>query len=184
MEDMGIDKYDCLFIANSTDYIEYEYFVNLRMYVSKGGRGIVFQHAMLGRPGVRNNPFGDRTPFPDIVPRMADRAEMSEVVIAAKHSALGRIQPGTVMRHMYNDHIIPETGPGAEVIVKNRDENPVVAVGEHGLGKVIFDGNVNINSGAAGEITGLEGFNALIARHGVEWLTGKELIGGGEESGP
>ncbi len=175
-----IYEYDCLFIANSGNYVEHEYFGNLQMYAGEGGRGVVIQHAMLGRPGVRNNPFGERTPFMDIVPRMAGRAETFELVIAAKHPAVGGAEPGTVMRQMYYDHIVPELGRDAEVVVENKHGNPVVAVGKYGLGKVIFDGNVNISAGEEPD-SGLVGFNAHIARHGVEWFTGVNLIESGKE---
>lgn len=167
-----IEKYDCLFIMVSNSYMESEYFGNLPRFVKEGGRGVLFQHNMLGRPG--RYPFGQRMPFPEMVAGMAERAEIDEVIIKRKHPALGNLEPGTVMRHMYYDHIVPETGPEVEVLAVNRDNNPVVAGGEVGKGKVIFDGNINIPDDSNTDAD-IERFNAHLAKHAIEWFTGIQL---------
>ena len=74
---------------------------------------------------------------------------------------------------MYYDHITPRVGSKGVVLAADDTGAPVVVAGEAGKGKVVFDGNVNIDNQDKPAV--LAGFNAVLARGAVEWFTGIKL---------
>lgn len=166
-----LDRFDCVFILQTSAVNRNDYFHNLRRYVTEGGGGVLFQHDMCGRPG--RAVFGTKTPFPEICPNAPGRKDARKLVVKAQHPALAGSAVGTVHEHMYYDHLNPTVGPKGTAIAVDQAGDPVVIAGAAGAGKVIFDGNVNLT--IKNEDEPLTGFNALLARGAVEWFTGVAL---------
>ncbi len=166
----ALDKYDCVFVFQSKSISRDDYLKNLRRYVIEGGRGLVLQHDLCG---FERSPFGRTTPFPEICVDALGRKDDRELVIRAAHSAVGGLPAGKGMEHMYYDHLLLSPGPQGVTVVADKDGNSVVVLGLAGSGKVLFDGNINIDSGD--KEAPLTGFNALLARGVLEWFTGVKL---------
>jgi len=168
-----IEPYDCILIFQTRALEERDYFDTLVRYVKDGGRGVLFQHDLCG---FGRYPFGERTPFPEVSPYADGRKDLTRVRAATTHPVLPGMKKGDVGEHMYYDHITPKAGPNATIVAEDERGNPVVVVGTAGKGKVIFDGNVNIDHRDKG--VALTGLNAVIARGAVEWFTGVKLVRG------
>jgi len=165
----NLDRFDCVFLLQTTSISESDVMNNVRRYVLEGGGGVVFQHDLCG---FQRSPFGATTPFPEICKSAPDRRDAPEVKIAKEHFALPGLKKGEKVRHMYYDHMI--LAPGDKGVVLAEDEGrPVVVAGAAGAGKVIFDGNVNLTERNMDEPLTL--FNAVLARGAVEWMTGVRL---------
>ena len=165
-----LERYDCLFMLQNKLIKHDEYFHNLPRFVKEGGRGIVFQHDMCGRG---RGAFGKKTPFPEIVSHVSGRKDARDIFVKFMHPVAPGLKHGQKVRHMYYDHLFPKPGPNGKVVMENDDGEPVVVVGTAGLGKVVFDGNVNLTAHDKDEL--LTGFNAVIARGAVEWFTDVKL---------
>ena len=166
-----IDKYNCIFILQSRSVNKKDYFLNLQRYVKEGGGGVLFQHDMCG---FKRSIFGCKTPFPDICPGAQDRADAFILKVMKAHPVVETMKKGDTMRHMYYDHINPEPGKKAVVILADQKGKAVVIAGKDGYGKVVFDGNVNLTAKDKDKI--LMDINAVIAQGAVEWFTGTKLI--------
>jgi hypothetical protein len=180
-----LDKYDCVFIFQTTSITEEDFFINLPRYVKEGGRGVVIQHDLIG---YERSPFGKRNPFPEVVQYGKNRVDSKHIVdrylkdgnnliVKIEHPVVKPLAKGDTAKHMYYDHITALPGEKGIVVVVDGNNDPVVVVGTVGKGKVIFDGNVNI--GEDERESDLTGINAILARGAVEWFTGIELIEGG-----
>jgi hypothetical protein len=171
-----LDRFDCVFILQTSSINKEDYFHNLRRYVAEGGGGVVFQHDMCGRP--RRGAFDAKTPFPEIclqAPGRKGKNDANARTLKAKvaHPALGKSKAGETYEHMYYDHLTLKPGAKGVVIVDDADGDPVVVTGEIGHGRVLFDGNVNLT--VKDEDKPLTGFNAHLAKGAVEWFTGVVL---------
>ncbi len=122
-------------------------------------------------------PFGQVTPFPEIVVKAAEKVDAFNLRAVAAHPALPGLKAGDIREHMYYDHLALEIGPAARVLLEDEAGRPVVAAAEVGLGKVIFDGNVNMPDGMNVQRKGrLDDYiNGALMRGAVEWFTGVEL---------
>jgi Glycosyl hydrolase family 20, domain 2 len=167
-----LDRFDCVFIMQTKRVDRGDVFHGLRRYVIEGGRGVVFQHDMCGRPG--RSAFGAKTPFPEICSHAPGRKDALKVLAKVAHPVLTGAKPNDAFKHMYYDHLNPKPGPEGKVVVVDEEGDPVVIVGSVGLGKVIFDGNVNLTSN--NEDKPLVQFNAMLAKGAVEWFTGVKLL--------
>ncbi|MCM8830188.1 MAG: hypothetical protein NC824_04240 [Candidatus Omnitrophica bacterium] len=171
-----LDKYDCLFIMQG-NITENAYFINIPHYVKEGGRGVLFQHDLIGY--VRS-PFGQRTPFPEIVKYGKDRVDVKYVkdgdllTAVVDHPVLNPLKKGDSGRHLYYDHITAIPGDEGIVLLIDTNKSPVVVAGLSGKGKVIFDGTINLHLDETEKE--LSGINAIITKGAVEWFTGKKLI--------
>ena len=123
--------------------------------------------------GFGRYPFGQTTPFPEICPYANGRRDASNVTAVIEHPAMPGLKKDDKMWHMYYDHVTPKAGPKGVVLAVDDTGASVVVAGESGKGKVIFDGNVNIND--KDKEVPLAGFNAVLARGAVEWFTGVKL---------
>jgi len=166
-----LEPLDCVLLFQTRALEERDYFETLASYVKDGGRGVLFQHDLCG---FGRYPFGERTPFPEVSPYANGRKDLKKVKAVLAHPALPGMKKGDVLEHMYYDHITPKPGPDATVVVADEKGNPVVVVGTAGKGKVIFDGNCNINH--ADQSVALTGFNAVLAQGAIEWFTGVKLV--------
>ncbi|MBN1676369.1 MAG: hypothetical protein JXR37_35320 [Kiritimatiellae bacterium] len=169
-----LEPFDCVLIFQTRALEESDYFDTLVRYVKEGGRGVLFQHDLCG---FGRYPFGERTPFPEVSPYANGRKDLDKVKAVAAHAALPGMKTGDVQTHMYYDHVTPKPGPKGTVIVEDEKGNPVVVVGAAGKGKVIFDGNCNIDH--RDKSVALSGFNAVLAQGAVEWFTGVKLVRNG-----
>lgn len=169
-----LDQYDCVLIMQSRSLDRDDFFNTLPRYVREGGRGVLFQHDLCGMPRA---PFGQVTPFPEIVVKAAEKVDAFNLRAVAAHPALPGLKAGDVREHMYYDHLALEIGPAARVLLEDEAGRPVVAAAEVGLGKVIFDGNVNMPDGMNVQRKGrLDDYiNGALMRGAVEWFTGVEL---------
>ena len=168
-----LDPFDCVLLFQTRSLDEADWFNTLASYVKDGGRGVLFQHDLCG---FGRYPFGERTPFPEISPYANGRKDLKKVKAAVAHAVLPGMAKGQAIEHMYYDHITPKPGPTGTVVVEDDQGNPVVVLGTAGKGKVIFDGNVNVDH--ADKSVALTGFNAVLARGAVEWFTGVKLVRG------
>jgi len=167
----NLAKYDCVFLLQTRSANREDVFGNLKEYVEKGGGGVVFQHDLCG---YGRAPWGSLTPFPEISPRIAKYKESRRVKVKARHEAAGNLRPGVVLEHMYYDHLSPQVGAMGETVVEDMEGDAVVVVGKAGAGKVVFDGNVNLD--AKDQDVELVGANAALAQGAVEWIAGVKLI--------
>ena len=167
----NLAKYDCVFLLQTRSANREDVFGNLKEYVEKGGGGVVFQHDLCG---YGRAPWGSLTPFPEISPRIAKYKESRRVKVKARHEAASNLRPGTVLEHMYYDHLSPQVGEMGETVVEDMEGDAVVVVGKAGAGKVVFDGNVNLD--AKDQDVELVGANAALAQGAVEWIAGVKLI--------
>ncbi|MGI6087781.1 MAG: glycoside hydrolase family 20 zincin-like fold domain-containing protein [Kiritimatiellia bacterium] len=165
-----LQDYDCVFILQTRSVNRADYFDNLPRFVGEGGRGVLFQHDMCG---FGRYPFGQSTPFPEICPYADGRRDATNLVALLTHPAMPGLVQGSKTWHMYYDHITPRPGPSGVALAADEMGTPVVVAGEFGHGKVIFDGNINIDS--HNQETELSGFNAVLVRGAVEWFTGVKL---------
>lgn len=165
-----LQDYDCIFIFQTGSIIRSDYFDNLPRFVGEGGRGVLFQHDMCG---FGRYPFGQSTPFPEICPYANGRRDATNLVVLLEHPAMPGLTLGQATGHMYYDHITPRPGPQGVALVADETGTPVVVAGEFGHGKVIFDGNINIDR--HDQEAPLTGFNAALTRGAVEWFTGVKL---------
>jgi len=166
-----LEPYDCVLIFQTRSLDEADYFETLADYVRKGGRGVLFQHDLCG---FGRYPFGERTPFPEICPYANGRKDLKKVKAVTAHPVLPGMRKGQTLEHMYYDHITPKLGSSATVVAADEEGHPVVVLGSVGKGKVIFDGNCNIDH--RDKSVELSGFNAVLARGAVEWFTGVTLV--------
>lgn len=170
-----LDRFDCVFMLNSTAIDRFDYFQNLRDYVVKGGGGVLFEHALCG-----NKRFDTRTPFPEICRNAPERRELfsRKILAAAENPLLAEIAPGTEFQCMYVDFFEPVPGKDAFAVAVDPDKRTVAVAGKVGLGKVVFDGAISL-AGKNGtydcEDKELSGFNAMLAEKAVEWFTGVKL---------
>ncbi|OGV46078.1 MAG: hypothetical protein A2017_03960 [Lentisphaerae bacterium GWF2_44_16] len=165
-----LDRYDCIFIMQTSSVKKDDYFFNLPRYVNESGGGVIFQHEMCG---FGRFAFGQKTPFPEISPCASGRKDALEVIMEKENPVLPDMKKGANTTHMYYDHIIPKVGENGFAVVVDKDKEPIVVAGTSGYGKVVFDGNVNITKDDK-EST-LTDFNAAIAKGAVEWMTGVKL---------
>jgi hypothetical protein len=165
-----LKDYDCVFILQTRSVNRADYFDNLPRFVSEGGRGVLFQHDMCG---FGRYPFGQSTPFPEICPYADGRRDATNLVVQMTHPAMPGLAQGSKTWHMYYDHITPQPGPNGVTLAVDEMGMPVVVAGELGHGKVIFDGNINID--IYNQEAELSGFNAVLIRGAVEWFTGVKL---------
>ena len=166
-----LDRFDCVFILQTKKVDRGDVFHGLRRYVIEGGRGVVFQHDMCGRPG--RSAFGAKTPFPEVCSHAPGRKDARKVLAKLAHPVLPGAKPGDAFTHTYYDHLNPKPGPSGKVVVVDEQGDPVVVVGSVGLGKVVFDGNVNLTHNDHDRP--LKQINAVLAKGAVEWFTGVEL---------
>ncbi len=170
----ALDRYDCVLIMQSRSIDRDDFFNTLPRYVREGGRGVLFQHDLCGMPRA---PFGATNPFPEIVVKAAEKVDAFNLRVVENHPALPGLKAGDVREHMYYDHLALVTGPSARILLADEAGRPVVAAGEAGLGKVIFDGNVNapdtMNIGRKGPLG--DYINGVLMRGAVEWFTGVPL---------
>ena len=166
-----LDRFDCVFILQTTSVNRDDYFHGLARYVKQGGGGVLFQHDMCGRP--KRGVFGEKTPFPEVCSSAPGRTDARRLVVSSAHESIPGAKVGDVHEHMYYDHLELEPGPKGTVVAADEAGAPVVIAGEAGLGKVIFDGNVNLTASDQDEL--LTGFNAILAKGAVEWFTGVTL---------
>lgn len=170
-----LDKFDCVFVFQSSSLPEDDVFINLVRYVKEGGGGVVFQHDLVG---FGRSPLGKRTPFPSVCAKGSKRKDGTKLTATVDHPALGSLKKGDEADLMYIDYIVVEPGEAATVIARDGDGENVVAVGEVGHGKVAFDGNISLGSVGGtykGEERKLTGFNAILTQGLTEWMTGVKL---------
>ncbi len=166
-----LQDYDCIFIFQTGSVIRSDYFDNLPRFAGEGGRGVLFQHDMCG---FGRYPFGQSTPFPEICQYADGRRDATNLVVLLAHPAMPGLDRGDKTWHMYYDHITPRPGPRGVALAADETGAPVVVAGEFGRGKVIFDGNINIDK--HDQEAALTGFNAVLTRGAVEWFTGVKLV--------
>ena len=165
-----LDRYDCVFIMQTSSVNKDDYFFNLPRYVNESGGGVIFQHDMCG---FGRFAFGLKTPFPEISPCASGRKDSFDVVMEKENPVLPGMKKGEKAKHMYYDHIIPKVGEKGFAVIVDKDREPVVVAGTSGHGKVIFDGDVNITKDNKESI--LTDFNAALAKGAVEWMSGVKL---------
>ncbi len=132
---------------------------------------MLFQHDMCG---FGRYPFGQSTPFPEICQYADGRRDATNLVVLLAHPAMPGLVQGDKTCHMYYDHITPRPGPHGVALAADETGAPVVVAGEFGRGKVIFDGNINIDN--HDQEAALTGFNAVLTRGAVEWFAGVKLV--------
>ena len=79
--------------------------------------------------------------FPEICCGVDKRGVGNEAIIAAKHPVIKGYSIGHAVKHMYNDHMVLLPGL-SEILLKDKEGDPIVICGKHGKGKVIFDGTI------------------------------------------
>lgn len=87
-------------------------------------------------------------------------------------------EKGDSAKLMYVDWITPVPGENGNIIVKDKNGEPVVVVGKVDLGKVVFNGSVSlssVNNSYDAEVKPFYGLNAALAEGAVEWMTGVKL---------
>lgn len=139
--------------------------VALRKYVEEGG-GVMLAHDTAW--------FMD-SPFPEIATRGYPTKNVeavrhvvdTDLKVTASHPALGKLQPGTVFKPEFRDHMIFRPGRQGQVVITNTFGDPVYVLGEVGQGKVAFLGQYH------GYQKPLEGAEHQAFMGVVEWLLGK-----------
>ncbi len=114
----ALDKYDCVFMLQTTSLDNQDYLENLRRYVEEGGGGVLFQHDLCG---LRRGTLGEATPFPEICAR-GERQDGDAVTVVREHPALPGLQQGAQARLMYYDHVVPAPGGQGTVLVADDQE--------------------------------------------------------------
>jgi glycosyl hydrolase family 10 len=150
---------------------------NLRAYVADCGGAIVFFHDAVG---AKRSPFGMLPLFPEIVDlRTVERVESKEVQVAidpllADFQYLPNYGIKQTVKHMYDDHFTFICLNGKTLLSDIKTKKAVVAVGEVGKGRVVFDGMWGgKTTGQAGR---LEGIDKDVFLNTVKWcLAGKGL---------
>ena len=105
----------------------------LRVFVACGG-GLVLNHSSCGR----GKP---ETLFPEIVKKVSNRREDTILVVGEAEHPLVLGLPEEI-EHAYYDHLLMEPGPAGVVLVRDREDDPVVVIGMAGAGRVVFNGSV------------------------------------------
>ncbi len=90
----------------------------------------------------------------------------TDLVTDNDHPALGDITPRTIFSTEFNDHMIFEPGPNADVIIRNIFRDPVYVAGEVEKGRVIFSGCYYGYHGP------LEGTERDVLENVLRWLGG------------
>ncbi|MCF6175461.1 MAG: glycoside hydrolase family 20 zincin-like fold domain-containing protein [Victivallaceae bacterium] len=170
-----LDRFDCVFMLQTSKISEQEAKVNLVRYVKEGGGAVLFQHDLCGRGG--RSVFGNSTPFPQISPKSKGSKVGKKLRVVKPHALLPGLKQGEQINHMYYDHIMPVQGKDGVVLVRDKDGEAVIIAGEYEHGKVVFDGTINLLSDKKEDKdAALQGINKVIARGFVEWATGVKLI--------
>jgi len=185
-----------------------ERIVDVRRFVGQYGGGVYLQHSSVGHPRF---PLHSSV-FPEIC-QYASRVATNRVTVVpsrpaagagdsagdrlpnfemAAHSILGAHQVGETLVHMYYDHmaLALEGREGVPVLVDAESKFPVVAVGQVGRGRVVFDGTIALASPKteAGRKLAVElgkdlnednfehpafGLSRELLVNGIRWLCGK-----------
>lgn len=130
----------------------------VRAYVANGGGAVFTHHGCGGRKPYHVYTFGDPL-FPQIVTTVTDRSEIAELTVTREHPVTKGLAVGSKFKHAYYDHLRLKPGPKGEVLVRDPDPvaamligdaaaagdnpgEPVIVVGGHGKGRVVYMGNI------------------------------------------
>jgi len=151
---------------------------NLRAYVADCGGSIIFCHDAVG---AKRSPFGMLPLFPEIIAmNTVEWVDASEVRVSidpllADFQYLPSYGIDQTTKHMYNDHFAFSCIKGKTLLSDIKTKKSVVAVGEVGKGRVVFDGMWG--GKPKGLASQLEGIDKDIMINTVKWcLAGKGLL--------
>lgn len=123
--------HDVVFVG-STGLDRPEYVQGLQVFVGAGG-GLVLNHAACGR-------HRPETLYPGIAKRVSGRREDTVVQVARDHPITKELP--AEFEHAYYDHLLLEPGEDGEVVIRDREGDPVSVVGTVGKGRVVLNGTI------------------------------------------
>lgn len=132
---------------------------NLKKFVEKDGKSIIFLHNSVGRKD-------SNTLFPTLFPEVCSGGSRQADIKIFKLADVPmfrsfRKKDGSYTQGYY-DHYILNTGKKAEILIRDAKNNPVCAAGKCGAGKVIYYGEVfGVNSKDQFEQPELENWQML-----------------------
>jgi len=107
-------------------------YLNSLLNFVDSGRGVILAHDCVGYRGV----FGANKIFRSICVGNGKVDGKKELSVVNRDHPVTKGAP-EVFTHLYFDHIIIEPGPKAEVLVRDKENNPVIVAGELSRGRVV-----------------------------------------------
>jgi hypothetical protein len=109
----------------------------VRTFAENGGV-VIFTHNAIGR--YPSSGFGKQI-FPEICSGYAGQ-QVNETELTVKKDIDGGFKAGDKYIHGYFDHLLPEPGKSAEILMVNKFDKPVMVGGKVGKGYVIYTGEI------------------------------------------
>lgn len=174
-------QFDAIMFPGTSDMwdTKEDWRANIRQFVERGG-GVIFSHNAVGRYG--GSAFAEPL-FPEICAGYAEQVvKQRHLRAATAHPAVGPLPAGQVFKHEYADHLTIRQGPQGVVVLVNRQDAPVMIVGEYGRGRVVYTGQI-FGVTPLGRMDEAQGQEWRLLYHMVRWAGGVGAAARAESSG-
>lgn len=119
---------------------EEDWIANVRDFVEKDGKGVIFAHNAVGR--VASSNFG-KPIFPEISRGYDGQyVRMADLIVNDDSIFRNFLRKGDIYRHVYRDHLAVKPGVDAKIILVNAAGKTVTAAGSVGKGRVVYTGEI------------------------------------------